>query len=79
MVQIILDMPNYSIHIPPGKGRINRNTMNVTRRKFVQASFFIGFAITTKKGWANKLPKLVIERRDLFFRVWHRVTRQPTV
>ena len=40
--------------------------MNLTRRKFLQASFFIGFAITTKKGWANKLPTLAIERRDLF-------------
>ncbi len=40
--------------------------MNVTRRKFLQSSFFIGFAIATKKGWANKLPTLAIERRDLF-------------
>lgn len=40
--------------------------MNVTRRKFVQASFFIGFAITTKQGWANKLPKQATERRDLY-------------
>ena len=40
--------------------------MNVTRRKFLQTSFFIGFAITTTKGWANKLPTLAIERRDLF-------------
>lgn len=40
--------------------------MNVTRRKFVQASFFIGFAVTTTKGWANKLPSLVTERRDLY-------------
>ncbi|MEP6796393.1 MAG: phosphodiesterase, partial [Saprospiraceae bacterium] len=40
--------------------------MNLTRRKFVQSSFFIGFAIATKKGLANKLPSLAIERRDLF-------------
>ena len=40
--------------------------MNLTRRKFVHASFFIGFAVTTKKGWANKLSSLVMERRDLF-------------
>src|ERR1044071_8308330 len=40
--------------------------MSITRRKFLQASFFIGFAITTKKGWANKLPKPATERRDLF-------------
>ena len=39
--------------------------MNFTRRKFLQ-SLFIGFAITTKKGWANKLPTPAIERRDLF-------------
>jgi len=39
--------------------------MNVTRRKFLQ-SLFIGFALTTKKGWANKLPTPAIERRDLF-------------
>jgi alkaline phosphatase D len=40
--------------------------MNISRRKFLQASFFIGFAVTTKKGWANKLPTSAIERRDLF-------------
>jgi alkaline phosphatase D len=40
--------------------------MNVTRRKFLQSTFLIGFAITTKKGWANKLPTPAIERRDLF-------------
>ncbi|MFT3679064.1 MAG: alkaline phosphatase D family protein [Ferruginibacter sp.] len=40
--------------------------MNSTRRKFLQQSFFIGFAITTKKGWANKLPIPATERRDLF-------------
>lgn len=40
--------------------------MGLTRRKFVQSSFLIGFAIATKKGWANKLPTLAIERRDLF-------------
>ncbi len=40
--------------------------MNVDRRKFLQTSLFIGFAIATKKGWANKLPTLAIERRDLF-------------
>ena len=40
--------------------------MNVNRRKFLQASFSIGFAITTKKDWANNLPMLATERRDLF-------------
>ena len=40
--------------------------MNLTRRKFLQTSFLVGFAIATKKGWANKLPTLAIERRDLF-------------
>src|ERR1041384_7253969 len=40
--------------------------MNESRRKFLQTSFFVGFAIATKKGWANKLPTLAIERRDLF-------------
>ncbi len=39
--------------------------MKFTRRKFLQA-FSVGFAIATKKGWANKLPTLAIERRDLF-------------
>src|SRR6476619_136125 len=43
-----------------------RNFMKVDRRKFLQSSFLIGFAITTKKGWANKLPTTAIERRDLF-------------
>ena len=40
--------------------------MNITRRKFLQTSVLFGFAIATKKGWANKLPTLAIERRDLF-------------
>jgi alkaline phosphatase D len=40
--------------------------MNVSRRKFLQASLFIGFAIATKKGWANKLATPAIERKDLF-------------
>src|SRR3954462_12357583 len=40
--------------------------MDLTRRKFLQNSLFIGFAITTKKGWTNKVPTLAIERRDLF-------------
>src|SRR3954463_9336010 len=39
--------------------------MNFTRRKFLQ-SFLVGFTLTSKKGWANKLPTLAIERRDLF-------------
>jgi len=39
--------------------------MNFTRRKFLQ-SLLIGFALTTKKGWANKLATKAIERRDLF-------------
>lgn len=40
--------------------------MSLTRRKFLQTSFFIGYAVTTKKGWANKFPIVAIERRDLF-------------
>ena len=40
--------------------------MNLSRRKFLQSSFFAGFAIATKKGWANKLPIIATERRDLF-------------
>lgn len=39
--------------------------MDITRRKFLQ-SLFIGFALTTTKGWANKLPSAATERRDLF-------------
>ncbi|TXH25157.1 MAG: phosphodiesterase [Cyclobacteriaceae bacterium] len=39
--------------------------MSVSRRKFLQ-SLFVGFALTTTKGWANKLPAIAIERRDLF-------------
>ncbi len=39
--------------------------MNLTRRKFLR-SVCIGFALTTKKGWANDLPIPAIERRDLF-------------
>jgi alkaline phosphatase D len=40
--------------------------MHLTRRKFLQTSFFIGFALTTKKSWTNNLPKPATERRDLF-------------
>jgi len=40
--------------------------MNFTRRKFLQSSMFFGFALATRKGWANKLPMSVIERRDLY-------------
>ena len=40
--------------------------MKFDRRRFLQSSFFIGFAIATKKGWSNKLPTPAIERRDLF-------------
>ncbi len=40
--------------------------MSLNRRKFLQNSILIGFAITTKKGWANKLALPAIERRDLF-------------
>ena len=50
----------------PDKKKYKLKSMNLTRRKFLQSSFFIGFAIATKKGWANKLPTLAIERRDLF-------------
>jgi alkaline phosphatase D len=39
--------------------------MNLTRRKFLQ-SLFIGFAITTTKGWAKKPPTKATERRDLY-------------
>ena len=40
--------------------------MNLSRRKFLQTSFLIGFAVTTKKDWANEIPSLSVERRDLF-------------
>src|ERR1043165_3813223 len=40
--------------------------MYLTRRKFLQTSLLAGFAMATTKGWANKLPSLAIERRDLF-------------
>lgn len=40
--------------------------MSLNRRTFLQASFIIGFSITTKKDWANKLALPGIERRDLF-------------
>jgi alkaline phosphatase D len=40
--------------------------MSVNRRKFLQSSIIIGFAITTKKGWANKLALPAVERRDLY-------------
>ena len=40
--------------------------MSLSRRKFLQSSFIAGFAIATKKGWANKLPIPATERRDLF-------------
>src|ERR1700759_2994682 len=39
--------------------------MDLTRRKFLQ-TLSIGFVLTTKKGWANKVPTKAIERRDLF-------------
>lgn len=39
--------------------------MKVSRRKFLQG-FFIVSALTTRKGWANKSPRLVNERRDLY-------------
>lgn len=38
----------------------------MNRREFLQASFLIGFALATRKGWANKRPTPAIERRDLF-------------
>src|SRR5690349_1259382 len=40
--------------------------MNLSRRKFLQTSLLFGFALATKKGWANKLPTKAIERRDLY-------------
>jgi alkaline phosphatase D len=40
--------------------------MESTRRKFIQQSLLLGFALATSKGWANKLPSLTTERRDLF-------------
>src|SRR5215467_4886671 len=39
--------------------------MSLTRRKFLQDSLLIGFAIATK-DWANMLPMLSTERHDLF-------------
>ncbi len=40
--------------------------MNLSRRKFLQTSLLVGFAIATKQGWANKRPAKAMERRDLF-------------
>lgn len=40
--------------------------MSFTRRKFLHSSIIIGFAIATKKGWANRQPTPAIERRGLF-------------
>ncbi len=40
--------------------------MKLNRREFLQASLLMGFALATKKDWANQLPTLAIERRDLF-------------
>jgi len=40
--------------------------MDATRRNFLKSSLVIGFAIATKKGWANKLPTPAIEKRELF-------------
>ncbi len=40
--------------------------MSLSRREFIQASLTIGFAIATKKGWANAIPSITTERRDLF-------------
>jgi alkaline phosphatase D len=51
--------------MPSPSKAVNRNLMNVTRRKFLQ-SLFIVSTITTNKGWANKTRKPVLERRDLF-------------
>ncbi len=39
--------------------------MNLNRRKFLQ-SMFVGFAVATTKGWANKLPTKATERREFF-------------
>jgi alkaline phosphatase D len=40
--------------------------MNFTRRKFLETSVLAGFALATKNLWANKLPALATERRDLY-------------
>jgi len=40
--------------------------MKVTRRKFLETSAWIGFAIATKNAWGNKAPISSVERRDLF-------------
>lgn len=40
--------------------------MKVTRRRFLQTSVLLGFAIATRRGWADKLPSLAVERRDLY-------------
>jgi alkaline phosphatase D len=40
--------------------------MDISRRKFLHTSLFIGFALATKEGWANKRPLVSSERRDLF-------------
>ena len=40
--------------------------MPLSRRKFLQASLLTGFSLATKKAWADRLPALAMERRDLF-------------
>lgn len=40
--------------------------MNLNRRKFLQRSILLGFAIATKKSWANSFPIAAIEHSGLF-------------
>ena len=40
--------------------------MTLNRRKFLQNSLLTGFALATRKGWANSIPTPAVERRDLF-------------
>jgi alkaline phosphatase D len=40
--------------------------MSISRRKFLQSSVLLGFAIATKDDWANKLASMATERRDLY-------------
>lgn len=40
--------------------------MTLSRRNFLHQSLFFGFAIASRKVWANKLPTPATERRDLY-------------
>src|SRR5262245_13890581 len=40
--------------------------MNISRRKFLQTSLLVGFALATREGCSNRRPTPATERRDLF-------------